>query len=172
MFFLLYGVAVVWIGLILYWILEQSGRKEETKKLKRTERTLHVRMIKEKFPRAFKAYWYNAALANSVISKYSNSRLSADSRLWTDRDWRILEEHLMRKEDEESDRKANEPIVIYTEMLNRLKDLKEREPAKYEQWKRENPELSIEAIEGTIDYLIKLNKEQSKGREIKYREYV
>ena len=102
----------------------------------------------------------------------SNSRLSADSRLWTDRDWRILEEHLMRKEDEESDRKANEPIVIYTEMLNRLKDLKEREPAKYEQWKRENPELSIEAIEGTIDYLIKLNKEQSKGREIKYREYV
>lgn len=168
MFFI--GLAIVLIGIFIYWLSAENQRKEKEKVAKRNERTMHVRNIKKMFPNAFQTYWDNATLANSVMSRYSNSRLSADSRLWTYNEWRILEDDLKSGE---RVRKYDKSIDLMIKTLDGLRALKERDPAMYEKWKRENPGNTIEDIASNINYSIRnRNLEASRVKGISSRDFV
>ena len=168
MFFI--GLAIVLIGIFIYWLSAENQRKEKEKVAKRNERTMHVKNIKKMFPNAFQTYWDNATLANSVMSRYSNSRLSADSRLWTYNEWRILEDDLKFGE---GVRKYDESIDLMIKTLDGLRALKERDPAMYEKWKRENPGNTIEDIASNINYTIRnRNLEATRVKGTRIRDYV
>lgn len=170
MFFYFFGLAIVLIGYFLYWLSAEDQRKEKEKIAKRNERTTHVRKIKKMFPNAFQTYWDNATLANSVMSRYSNSRLSADSRLWKYNEWKILEDDLKFGE---GVKKYDESIDSMIKTLDGLRALKERDPAMYEKWKRENPGSTIEDIASNINYTIrKRNLEASRVIGISSRDFV